>query len=71
MQIKKKSVSSVIIDVLACYDETGKSEMQDLCLFMYLGPENQWCEDPIGIAPFIICLFFKRIIPLMSSFRHY
>ncbi len=54
MQIKKKSVSSVIIDVLACYDETGKSEMQDLCLFMYLGPEHQWCEDPIGIALFII-----------------
>ncbi len=45
MQIKTNSVSSVIIDVLACYDETGKSEMQDLGLFMYLGPEHQWCED--------------------------
>ncbi len=56
MQIEKNSVSSVIIDVLACYDETGKSEMQDLCLFMYLGPKHQWCEDPIGIAPFIIFL---------------
>ncbi len=56
MQIKTNSVSSVIIDVLACYDETGKSEMQDLGLFMYLGAELQWCEDPIGIAPFIIVL---------------
>ncbi len=29
-----------------------------ICLFMYLGPEHQWCEDPIGIAPFIIFYFF-------------
>ncbi len=33
MQINKNSVSSVIIDVLACYDETGKSEMQDLFIY--------------------------------------
>ncbi len=32
VQMKMFSVSSVIIDKLVCYDETGKSEMQDLCL---------------------------------------
>ncbi len=35
MQIKINSVSSVIIDVLACYDETGKSEMQDLFIYVF------------------------------------
>ncbi len=23
------------------------------CHFTLLGPEHRWCEDPIGIAPFI------------------
>ncbi len=26
-----------------------------------LGPEHRWCEDPIGIAPFIIVIVFLCI----------
>ncbi len=39
MSVQMKMFSSVIIDELVCYDETGKSEMQDsliVYLFIYL-----------------------------------
>ncbi len=36
VQMKMFSVSSVIIDELVCYDETGKSEMQVDCYCFHL-----------------------------------
>ncbi len=38
---------------------------------IYLGPEHRWCEDPIGIAPFIIILPLLLLLLLLQSELHF